>query len=113
MRRVLAIAAVAWACQGCFVFDEIDKGRELMEQHSPKKSSDESDAAGGTQTASAAGSGDEAGFVERLRGWWSSRNEPAPPKRDPNDVVVRCQLGSGGAQFMRRTDCKLRGGRVI
>ena len=53
----------------------------------------------------------EVGTLEGLKKWWKKKRQPAPPKRDPNDGIVRCQIG-GTMQFTRKSDCMLRGGRA-
>ena len=101
-----------WLCQGCFVFDELDKGKALMEQHSPRASTDKAES--GRTRAGRETEGEEGFFVlvsGRARNWWAEFNEPAAPKRDPDDVVVRCEV-RGGLQFMRKSDCELRSGRA-
>ena len=105
MRRVLILCAVAWLCQGCFVFDEIDAGMELMEQHSPKKNEPKEP----TRIAASSAAEEEPGFVERLREWYDARREAPPPERDPDDGVVRCNM-RGVSKFMRKSECLLQGG---
>lgn len=111
MRRILVVALLASLCQGCFVLEEIDKGQQIMEQHSPRarelKAQQEEAEAGPPASAKR-----EAGTLEKLKKWWKKKREPAPPKRDPDDVIVRCQIG-GTMHFTRKSDCILRGGRAI
>ena len=111
MRRILAVIVVAWACQGCFVFDEIDKGMEIMEQHSPKR--------GAASTPSEPKPGSRAskekqdlGLLARLQKGWEDWNKPKPVQRDPSDVVVRCEI-AGAMHFTRKSDCRIRGGTAI
>lgn len=114
MRRILVVALLASLCQGCFVFDELDKGQQLIEQHSPRareKAAQQEDA-GASPLSARAGEKQDAGILARLGAWWKEKRKPAPPKRDPDDVVVRCQIGRT-MHFTRRSDCMLRGGRVI
>jgi len=114
MRWLLVVALLASLCQGCFVFDEIDKGQALMDQHSPrareKKAQEEKAKADASATRASAKQ--EEGTLEGLRKCWEKKREPAPPQRDPSDVPVRCQIG-GSMHFTRKSDCTLRGGRVI
>ncbi len=113
MRRILVVALLASLCQACFVLEEIDKGHQLMEQHSPRaremKAQEEADA--GPRTARA-GAKQEEGTLDGLKKWWKKKREPAPPKRDPDDVVVSCRIG-GTLHYMRKSDCMLRGGQAI
>jgi len=114
MRWILVVTLLASLCQGCFVFDELQKGEEIMAQHSPKarekpEAQEEASAARGSPGT---GAKQQEGMLERLQLWWQKKREPAPPERDPADVVVRCQIG-GSMQFTRKSDCTLRGGRAI
>jgi hypothetical protein len=111
MRRTLIVALLAGLCHGCFVLEEIDKGQQLMEQHSPrarelKAQQEQAEAPPRTSAKQ------EAGTLEKLKQWWKKKREPAPPERDPSDVVVRCQIG-GTTLFTRKSDCMLRGGEAI
>ena len=114
MRWILVVALLASLCQGCFVFDELDKGQQIMDQHSPRareKAAKREEAAAAPRSARA-GAKQEEGTLEGLKKWWKKKREPAPPKRDPDDVVVRCQI-RGSLHFLRKSDCMLRGGRII
>lgn len=111
MRRILLVALLAGLCQGCFVLEEIDKGQKLIDQHSPaarEKAARQAEA----RKAAQADAEQEEGTLEELKKWWAKKREPAPPKRDPDDVVVRCQI-RGSLHFTRKSDCMLRGGRII
>ena len=109
MRWLLPVAVLAWLCQGCFVLDEIDKGQALMDKHSPRNREKKAQQAE-AQTAREAG--DDEGVVQGLLAWWKEAREPAPVRRDPADVAVGCEVG-GKVQFMRKSDCALRGGRTL
>ena len=113
MRWILLIALLASLCQGCFVLDEIDKGQQLMDQHSPgaRKQAAKRKEAEEAPRSARAGAKQEEGTLDGLKKWWKKKREPAPPKRDPDDGVVRCQIGRT-TQFTRKSDCTLRGGRV-
>ena len=113
MRWIPIVTLLASLCQGCFVLEEIDKGQQIMEQHSPrareKRAQEEEEA---TASRSRPGAQEEEGTLEALQKWWKKKREPAPPQRDPDDVVVNCLIG-GRTQFTRKSDCTLRGGRAI
>jgi hypothetical protein len=114
MRRILLVALLASLCQGCFVLEEIDKGHQLMDQHSPRareKAAQEKEAREAPRSARA-GAKQEEGTLEGLKEWWKKKREPAPPQREPDDVVTRCRIG-GTVHFVRKSDCMLRGGQVI
>ncbi len=112
MQRILAVIVAAWACQGCFVFDELDTGMEIMDQHSPKRRDTAPAPTGSAQTSRAARGKEEPGLLTRLEKWWEERSRPKPPQRDPSDVIVRCQI-AGAVHFTRKSDCRIRGGTAI
>lgn len=114
MKRILLIALLASLCQGCFVFDELDKSEQIVDHYSPaarKKAAQQEEAREASRSAHA-GTKQEEGILEGLKKWWAKKREPAPARRDPKDVVVRCQIG-GSTNFTRKSDCVLRGGRII
>lgn len=112
MGRLLATALVAWVCQGCFVFEELDKGQAIMDQHSGRKAREEKAAAKpGLRAARRVGKEDPnwiATWTEKVEGWW----QDGPPEPDPDDIVVRCGLGER-TWFTRKSDCLVRGGRIL
>ena len=113
MLRCLPVLLIALACQGCFVFDELDKGQQIMEQHSPKEIDEEEAApAARPQRAARPEPGVFAGMLEKAQGWWQSAREPAAAERAADDTVVRCELGER-TQFTRKSDCQVRGGRIL
>ena len=73
MHRILATVIAAWACQGCFVFDEIDQGMEIMEQHSPKRGKASAPAQSAPGSRAAKGK-EEPGLFARLEKWWEEWN---------------------------------------
>ena len=112
MHRILAVIVAAWACQGCFVFDEIDKGMEMMDKHSPKERDAAPEPIGSAHASRAATGKEEPGLFARLEKWWEEKSKPKPPQRDPSDVVVRCEI-AGAMHFTRKSDCRIRGGTAI
>jgi hypothetical protein len=106
-RTLVAVAATA-LCSGCFVFEELDHGEEVMEQLGPGKRKEVADA---EQPPATTSGGSGPGMLERLKQWWNKAGERSPAPRDPSDRIVRCTQG-GSVQFMRESDCQLRGGRV-
>jgi hypothetical protein len=109
MRWLLPIALLGWLCHGCFVLDEIDKGHAIMDKHSPRKREEPAQPAAPRTSRSA---GEEPGIVQGALAWWKQVREPAPVRRDPDDVAVGCEV-EGKMQFMRKSDCALRGGRIL
>ncbi len=113
MRRWLLPILIAFATSGCFVFDELEKGQEIMDAHSPNRQAEEAEAPA-PEPRARRGAKDEgvvAGLLASAKGWWQDTTEPKPMERDPDDVPVSCELG-GSTQFMRKSDCLVRGGRV-
>jgi hypothetical protein len=124
MGRIAVALLAAVLASGCFAFEEIDSGQEIMDQHFSK----------GTRGKGAAGAPaapeekpEDAGILARVRGWWDAKqaqgggkagkpgNQPVAdsgPPPHPDDVLVRCKVGST-TQFMRKFDCQLRGGRPV
>jgi hypothetical protein len=99
--RAFAIVLASLLCSGCFAFEEIDKGYELMEAHSPvKKPGEEPE-----PTAQAKARPDP-----RAQ-WWATATTLEPRSADGDDPLVSCRLG-GGTRFTRRSDCLTRGGSV-
>ena len=101
------------ALTGCFVFDEINKGMALMDEHSAggsakkaKESEPESDSLGESILA------ELPEMKARLVEWWRNALEEEPPAPDPNDGIVRCVVGSK-VSFTRKSDCTIRGGHFV
>lgn len=116
MERLIAISLLVWLCQGCFAFEELEKGEALMDQFAGRDASEEPAAqntAGGPERGPR-----EAGFeglsawTDKFEGWWHAAWERKAPERDPDDIVVRCQLGDA-PRFTRKSDCLTRGGRIL
>ena len=83
MLRLLPLALLLCLCPGCFVFDELDKGMAIMEQHTPRdqkkapsESEEQEEQEGGSLLAD---------LKERVVGLWDQASEPEAPKRDPDD----------------------------
>ncbi len=105
MRGALPLLCLALVlCQGCFVFDELDKSKAMLPKKAP---------AAAAETAPAepepAPTRSGPGPLERLQKWWAKRSEPPPRQRDPADVMVRCEL-HGERWYTHRFDCLARGG---
>jgi hypothetical protein len=109
MKLLLAILAVL-LCSGCFVLEEIDKGHEIMKAHDGIDNEAEesgegvADAKGPPKTPS-----------ERLAEYYAKQRAKAsePGKSmNPADDVGQCRIGNS-VQFMRRSDCRLRGGTFL
>lgn len=111
MRRLIALALACCICQGCFALDEIDKGQKELQRYSPRAR----EAANAKAEQRKAEAENEEGWLERagqlagdVKAWWTRRSERTP-ERDPDDVPVPCDI-RGQLQFMRKSDCVIRGG---
>lgn len=106
MKLLLPILA-ALLCSGCFVLDEIEKGHAIMTAHDGKDEAakeDGGEAKGPPKTPR-----------ERLAEYYAKQRAKAsePSKSlNPADAVGNCRVGNT-TQFMRRSDCKLRGGTFL
>ena len=110
MTRLLLILLIACLTQGCFVWEELEKGEAIMDAHRPRNLDDEK------ESEAAAPAKDEPNLIasvsETLQEWWASATEPSAPERDPGDIPVRCEV-DGRMQFTRKSDCRLRGGTIL
>jgi hypothetical protein len=110
MRNAALLLALLLIAPGCFVLDELDAGRKIMEQHSPK-TAEEREARSKKVSSSTGGNQDDEGLVARVQGWLAQRKadaERAKPSVHPDG----CGIG-GSMQFLRKFDCQLRGGREV
>lgn len=108
--RALLLSAIVGLCCGCFVLDEFDRGEEIMRQVSPggaKRAEKAAAAASPAETSS--GESAFAGIVDTAKEWWGKATSTAQSRSDPNDHVVRCRV-NGEVQYMRASDCQIRGG---
>ncbi len=97
MTRVIPLLMLCAWMSGCFVFDELDAGQKMLEQHSPKKPG-----AAPAQKAPAPKAG---------AGWWANAKSLGDAPGDAgNHPVVACAIG-GSTRFMRKSDCLSQGGR--
>jgi hypothetical protein len=106
-----AVASLALAlglcCTGCFVFDEIDSGREIMKKHSGRGPK------GAAKVEEAEPEADEGpGLLARVQNFFAERREPSAPQRDPDDQIVSCEL-EDAVTFTYASDCLSRGGSVL
>ena len=119
MFRLVAILLSSLWLSGCFISEEIKKGDALIEQHSvgwreKKKSmqqAEEETAKAEAETQSQRAKNTGPGVKSKLSDWWQETVEEEPVKSDPNDKVVSCTIG-GKVQFLRKSDCQLRRGRM-
>ena len=120
MVRLLLCFPIVVLLSGCFVFDEIEQGNAFLDAHSPRGSKQQemklAEEAEKEAADAKAASSDKpfswAGVKETVDEWWQEALEEEPLERDPSDGVVRCEI-RGSVQFLRKSDCSLRGGRVF
>ena len=104
--RLVAVILASLLFLGCFVFDEIDKGMDLLEQHSPKREKEEAPA------RSWQGSPKKRTTRSESQGWWSRARSLAPGSSgEGKSDIVRCEIGAS-VQYTSEANCKLRGGRA-
>ena len=108
MGRVLAILLACQLCLGCFVFEELDSGMEMMDK--PTFAKKEKKAAPKTAARPSGGSSSSGPNVQqRVASWWNEARSVNSGEVDEN--MVACEIG-GKTQFMGKTDCLARGGRA-
>ena len=105
--RLVALALTTILGLGCFVFEELDAAKDLMDnpgfsdkQQQPKKKPDSPEqpqAAPEKRHADRPSVGD----------WWKKTRSLT--SGEISDEFVKCELG-GTTQFMRRPNCLARGG---
>jgi hypothetical protein len=103
--RVLLLVLCGLLVSGCFVFEEIDKGMEIMEAHTPaaNKKKQEQDAL--------AESGEKPPtYAEKVGGWFENAKSLAPGDSTSADPLIACRTG-GRTLFTKRADCLARGGQ--
>lgn len=102
--KLLSLIAITLLCGGCFVFDEIEAGQEIMEAHSP-----------GTKEAAVEDDGTPKSARDKLNSYYAKQRAKAsaPTKsEDASDKLGQCRIG-GRTNFMRRSDCQTRGGKFL
>ncbi len=102
--RCLALLIAALLLPGCFAFEEIDKGMEIMEAHTPlvnKKKREEEVRARDASPAK----------PDPRVAWWKNARSLGPRSKSESETLVNCLVG-GSTRFMRRDDCLTRGGSI-
>ena len=98
---------------GCFIFDELDKGAAIMDQHSRKGSKKKSsaDAEKGKEglTGLAAWKARGKATVDKLN---ETVEEATKKELDPDNVIIRCKV-EGRVQYTRSFDCQALGGQIV
>ena len=105
--RLLALALVAQLASGCFVFDELDKGNQILDASSPTRNEAAKKAA-----AAKAAEAKPADPKEKKKNWWeTARSLSSADKAPSNDPHVRCRI-EGKERFMLQSDCLTQGGKL-
>ena len=113
MRQIFALACLvllSLPLGGCWVIDELDSGKKLLDDHSKKpKKGEEEQAEEATKAAKSRKPGG------RIDAYFTAEEKAGTVKSfapgEVSDAIVSCKLG-GGTQFMKREECAARGGRA-
>lgn len=110
---VVLLAFASLAGTGCDLIssinDELLAGERELERYGGAPSGKQPEPEPETSTASNTQAASEA--VRRAaERWWSSAKSLIPGEKK-DKTVIRCELGSG-VQFMRESDCQMRGGQI-
>jgi len=112
-RRALILTCIVLLSaplSGCWVIDELDNGKKLMDDHSPKQPEEmQADAKNPGAAASAPGGKDAVDTYFRGEEEDGTTRTFAPGS--VSEGIVACKLG-GGVQFMTRENCAARGGQA-
>lgn len=118
MVRIALSLLAAFFLSGCFVIDEIQKGNDLIERHSAgwrkekeqrmEKEKKEAEEAAASSGSPLPGWSETKGKAQK---WWQAALKEEAAPMDPNNTVTSCEIG-GQVQFLRKSDCALRGGRT-
>jgi hypothetical protein len=103
--RWILLSLVALLSSGCFVFEEIDKGMEIMEAHTPavnkQKKAEAEQLANGEKPPT---------YAEKMGSWFENAKSLAPREHTSSaDPMVKC-TAQGRMLFTKRSDCLARGG---
>ena len=117
MPRLVLIALASFWLTGCFVFEELRKGDELIEQHSSNwRKRKEIEAAARAETAQAKDS--KSGPIldwekkkDELAEWWRELAKEGPIGPALEDDIIRCDV-RGQVRFTRKSQCEIQGGRI-
>ena len=112
MTRLLAIALAGLLCNGCFVLEELNAGEAILEKHSPTARRQAAEAKKREAEMAANPKGKKVPTAqERAQAWWGKAQVLAPGSVKSTSSIARCQI-AGKVQFLSKSDCQLRGGRV-
>lgn len=103
----VGLGLLLWLSTGCFVFDEIDQGRALMEKHSGASPHGGREVERAPEAEEAAEEG--VGLLARVQQFVEDVRQPAAAERAEDDEIVRCDL-EDGLTYTYESDCLSRGG---
>lgn len=105
----MLLACGPMVLSGCFVFEEIDAGMEIMDAHTPSENKEKRE-----QAKAQAQDGEKpATYQESVESWWKDAKSlsSSPDERAASDdPVVPCNH-AGKQVYTRRSDCIARGGQ--
>jgi hypothetical protein len=105
MRWLPVLMLIPWLTSGCFVFEELDKGMEIMEAHTPKKQKEE-------EAAAKLAEGEKPPtYAQSVGNWFQNAKSLAPREQTASDDPMVPCTAQGRTLFTRRSDCLARGGR--
>jgi len=109
--RLVALAAVLMLASGCFVFEELDKGMEIMESHTPADKKKPATAGAGGAEGEAAEAPPT--YQQAVSSWFEGAHtlSKSPDEEAGENPMVSCRHG-GRTFFSRRSDCLARGGEA-
>lgn len=109
--RLAALALVASLGSGCFVFDELDKGNKILDEHSPTRNAAAKKKQEEAAKAAAPAKAEDPNAPKKS--WWErARTISAADKPQSDDPHVRCQL-RGKERYMTQSDCLTQGGKLL
>lgn len=105
--RTLALVVPLLFGSGCFVFDEIDAGMEIMDAHSPKANKNKQKAA-----APQADGEKPPTYQQMVHSWWKDAKtiSVSPVDREESDDPMIACSHAGKTVFTKHSDCVARGG---
>jgi hypothetical protein len=109
MRALIAVLVASFLCSGCYVWDELGKGEEIMDQHfsNSGKNQHKTEAQQRAEQRKA----EVPTPREKMAEWWEKAKTLGPlAEQEGDDGIVYCDLGQE-SRFVRRSDCATLGGR--
>jgi hypothetical protein len=103
---LLLATLMSGAGTGCFVFDELDAGKEMFSPPKPAKGK-KADGNGGGGFSQMLENGAETFGEVKVK-----VAEAMKPEPDPDNTIIRCEV-EGRTQFTRKHDCMVAGGIVM